>query len=71
MEGDVVAFLFNQNETHLGMITRVLKKKIIEFKAVMDGSTTLFKKHCSQLRLAYRPADSGTFQEKLVTALRA
>ena len=69
-KGDVVDFLLTRTETRLALITDILEAEIIQLRGIMGEGTVLFKKHCSQVCLAYRPSNPGTFLGKVVTIMR-
>ena len=68
---DIVAYLSSENKTHLGVITKILDKQVVELKIIKNGKSWLTNMHCSLIRLIYRADDPESFLNLCVTALRA
>ena len=68
---DIVAYLSSENKTHLGVITKILDKQVVELKIIKNGKSCLTNMHCSLIRLIYRADDPESFLNLCVTALRA
>ena len=69
-KGDIVAFLLTRYETRLALITDILEGEIIQLRGIIGEGTVLFKKHCSQICLVFRPSNPGTFPGRVVNAMR-
>ena len=68
---DIVAYLNSENKTHLGVITKILAKQVVELKIIKNGKSCLTNMHCSLIRLIYHADDPDSFLNLCVTALKA
>ena len=63
--------LSSENKTHLGVITKILDKQVVELKIIKNGKSCLTNMHCSLIRLIYRADDPESYLNLCVTALKA